>query len=58
MDERARRRRKIKELPNSLENAIHAFEKSALMREALGDHIFETLIANKWVEWDRYRVQR
>jgi glutamine synthetase len=26
------------------------------MREAMGDHIFDTLIANKWVEWDRYRV--
>jgi glutamine synthetase len=56
MDDRARGRRKIKELPNSLENAIYAFEKSKLMREVLGDHIFETLIVNKWVEWDRYRI--
>ena len=56
MNDRARRRHKIKELPNSLENAIYAFEKSKLMRETLGDHVFDTLIANKWVEWDRYRV--
>jgi glutamine synthetase len=56
MDDKAKKRRKIRELPNSLENAIHAFEKSAVMRSALGDHIFESLMANKWMEWDRYRT--
>jgi len=56
MDERTRKRHKIAELPNSLENAIYRFEKSKLMREVLGGHIFKTIIANKWVEWDRYRV--
>lgn len=29
---------------------------SPLLREALGDHIFDALIANKKVEWDGYRV--
>jgi glutamine synthetase len=56
MDDATRNRRKIKELPNSLDNAVREFEKSALMRKVLGDHIFENLIANKRVEWDQYRV--
>jgi glutamine synthetase len=46
----------IDALPSSLENAIRAMEKSKLVRETLGDHIFKALIANKWVEWDAYRI--
>lgn len=45
----------IDSLPGSLENAIRAMEESSLVRETLGNHIFETLIANKLVEWDAYR---
>jgi glutamine synthetase len=47
---------KIDSLPDSLENAIRETEKSKLVRDTLGDHIFDTLIANKKVEWDEYRV--
>jgi glutamine synthetase len=43
-------------LPGSLEEAIREFEKSQLAQETLGDHIFHSLVANKKVEWDRYRV--
>lgn len=57
MSEQQRLRNGIKTLPNSLDKAIRKFQKSELMREILGDHIFNTLIANKWVEWDRYRIQ-
>ena len=53
-DEKARLN--IDMLPNSLENAIHAAEKSSLVRETLGDHVFEMLIDNKKIEWDQYRV--
>jgi len=31
-------------------------KKSTLVREALGDHIFEKFIENKEIEWDRYRT--
>ena len=51
-----RKKRKIETLPDSLENAIALFEKSSLMRESLGDHIFEKLIANKKKEWDEFRI--
>jgi glutamine synthetase len=46
----------IKCLPSSLHEAICEAEKSELVREALGDHIFENFIANKKLEWDRFRT--
>ena len=46
----------IKSLPGSLIEAIALTEKSELVREALGDHIFSNFITSKKVEWDRYRV--
>jgi glutamine synthetase len=50
------RERGIDVLPNSLENAVREAEKSTLLRETLGEHIFSSLIANKEEEWDRYRI--
>ncbi|MFW6164314.1 MAG: glutamine synthetase family protein, partial [Planctomycetota bacterium] len=44
----------IAQLPGSLLEAIVLTEASALVRQALGDHIFESFIANKKLEWDRY----
>jgi glutamine synthetase len=57
MSDFQRKRRGIGELPGSLSDAIDLFEKSKLMREALGDHVFEAFIKNKRVEWDQYRAQ-
>jgi glutamine synthetase len=57
MDEAARAQAGITSLPGSLYEAVTAFEQSTLMRETLGDHIFDKLIANKKIEWDRYRIQ-
>ena len=50
-----RRELGIGSLPGSLDEAICAAENSELLRETLGDHIFGKLIANKKIEWDRYR---
>jgi glutamine synthetase len=54
MDERQRRRKKIKVLPSSLYEALQEFRKSNLMKEVLGEHIFDALIKNKTVEWERF----
>lgn len=27
------------------------------MKKCLGDHVFDSLIKNKKIEWDRYRAQ-
>ena len=56
MDEVARERAGITSLPGSLYEALREMEKSELMRETLGDHIFNKIIANKKIEWDRYRT--
>jgi glutamine synthetase len=47
---------KINTLPHSLENAVEVFEKSDFARKALGDHIFNKLIENKKLEWERYHM--
>jgi glutamine synthetase len=50
-----RERRGIETLPGSLKEAIQAFAKSDFARRALGDHVFESLLQNKTIEWDAYR---
>jgi glutamine synthetase len=56
MDSAERAENGITELPGDLAAAIAITEKSELVRDALGDHIFEKFIANKKIEWDRYRT--
>ena len=56
MTPQQRDKRGIETLPGNLYEAILEVEKSELVREALGDHIFEKFIANKKIEWDRYRT--
>ncbi len=51
-----RRELGIEELPGNLYEAIHDVEKSELVRETLGDHIFNKFIENKKIEWDCYRT--
>jgi len=51
-----RKRLNIGELPGSLNEAILEMEKSELVRQALGDHIFYKFIENKKIEWDRFRT--
>ncbi len=46
----------IGSLPGSLYEAIELTEGSKLVRDALGDHVFEKLIENKKIEWDRFRA--
>jgi len=48
--------RGITTLPGNLYEAILEIEKSELVREALGDHIFNKFVENKRIEWDRYRT--
>jgi glutamine synthetase len=42
-------------LPGSLIEAIEIAEKSELLKETLGEHIFTNLITAKKIEWDEYR---
>ena len=51
-----RQKRGIDSLPGSLLEAIECAEKSELVRETLGDHVFGKFIDNKKIEWDKYRT--
>ncbi len=56
MDEKARAEAGITSLPGSLYEALRLVEKSDLVRDVLGDHIFNKFLENKRVEWDRFRT--
>jgi glutamine synthetase len=56
MTQSEREARGIDSLPGNLYAAVEELKKSTLVRDALGDHIFEKFIANKEIEWDRYRT--
>jgi len=57
MTEEERARHKIKSLPEDLLEAIKLTEKSKIVREALGDELFNFFIRNKKLEWDEYKAQ-
>ncbi|MSQ28292.1 MAG: glutamine synthetase [Dehalococcoidia bacterium] len=57
MSEAERRELGIGVLPASLDEAIEIMQGSALVREALGDHVFGSFIQNKKMEWETYRSQ-
>ena len=44
-------------LPTNLDEAISAMESSSLVREALGEDVFEYVLRNKKAEWAEYRRQ-
>ena len=46
----------ITDLPGNLYIAILTTEKSELVRDVLGDHVFDKFIENKRIEWDGYRT--
>jgi glutamine synthetase len=57
MTGKERKRHKIESLPGNLYEAIQITEKSDLVRQALGDHVFYQFIENKKIEWERYRAR-
>jgi glutamine synthetase len=57
MTEVQRQKRGIGTLPPSLLEAIQLAEKSKLVREALGEHVFNAFIENKKIEWNQYKAQ-
>ena len=57
MSNQERRELGIGTLPESLNEAISATKNSKLVRESLGDHVFNNFIENKIIEWERYRAQ-
>lgn len=57
LSEEERKKRNIGTLPGSLGEAIELAEKSELVRETLGNHIFNAFLRNKKREWDEFKSQ-
>ncbi len=49
--------RKIRQLPGTLREALDELKKDEVIRDALGDHVFERFVEAKTEEWDEYRTQ-
>ncbi|AKT52112.1 type I glutamate--ammonia ligase [Arsenicicoccus sp. oral taxon 190] len=47
----------IEALPSSLGRAIDVMERSELVAETLGEHVFDFFLRNKRAEWAEYRSQ-
>ena len=54
MSHRERRHLRIDELPASLNEALDELEKDEVMRDLLGEHLFEHFVAAKREEWRDY----
>jgi glutamine synthetase len=54
MSDQERAARGIESLPADLKEAIDVAESTPFLRNALGDHVYESLVANKRIEWQRY----
>ena len=57
MSSEQREQKGIGSLPTNLSDAISLTENSQLVRKALGDHVFDSFIKNKKIEWEQYRIQ-
>jgi glutamine synthetase len=47
----------IHQLPQSLNDALKVMEQSELVRETLGEHMFDWFLRNKRREWMEYKTQ-
>jgi glutamine synthetase len=47
----------IEPLPLSLGRALEVMERSELVAETLGEHVFDFFLRNKRAEWEDYRSQ-
>jgi len=56
MSQKEKDKRGIITLPGNLYEATLEVEKSELVKEALGEHIFNKFVENKKIEWDMFRT--
>ncbi len=47
----------VKELPGSLAEALSELDKDPVIKDALGDTLYEAFTRAKWEEWDDYRLR-
>jgi glutamine synthetase len=57
LDDQGRQERGLGTLPGSLGEALEELAGDELMREALGEHIYERFLEAKTIEWQEYAIQ-
>jgi glutamine synthetase len=57
LDDQGREARGLGTLPGSLGQALEELKQSTLVRETLGEHIFERFVEAKTMEWQEYCIQ-
>jgi glutamine synthetase len=57
LDEAKLQSRKIRQLPGTLAEALDELAADEVIRDALGDHVFERFVEAKRDEWNEYRMQ-
>jgi glutamine synthetase len=57
LTERERKALGLEQLPKNLYDAIGIAERSELLAETLGEHVFDFFLRNKRQEWEEYRGQ-
>ena len=55
LSEKERKKMKIDSLPRDLEEALHYFGKNEIIKQALGEHIFNEFMDAKEREWKEFR---
>lgn len=55
MDEGERQENHISNLPDNLHNATKALQADPVMKSALGDHLYQSFVEAKRLEWASYR---
>jgi glutamine synthetase len=56
MTQKEKDERCIDSLPATLADALCHLEQDAVLKEALGGHVFENYMKVKWAEWDDFRT--
>jgi glutamine synthetase len=57
LSERERQALGLEQLPKNLHDAIAVAERSELLAETLGEHVYDFFLRNKRQEWEEYRGQ-
>lgn len=56
MDKKERTKNGIKDLPATLIDALQELDDDAVIKEALGGHLYEHFVEAKHIEWDMFRT--
>ena len=57
MTQKERKAEDVEDLPTTLYTALKAMREDDVVKDALGEHIYEHFVENKMLEWKEYSAQ-